>query len=236
MALVRLPYLGQVARRFGPDSSQAGRSVLELEVALKPFLASVHDKALILAITESVSTPVTQPIHPNLVLRSLGLLELRPSPGGGLDIDTHESAAFALVDHQICHIYVNDPSVVTTIASTFTSEEEGVETVAGRLLKKRLGLDHHRSGDIVLIARPGTYFASNWWLINSERPGKPRLGSGLGLDAEISPAHIQGSLGSPPPSEEYMGVAVSSLRGVLPVQSTPLAATQLVSTLMAALV
>lgn len=100
--------------------------------SLKPFLTRLRGKSLILASTESTSAPVTQPIYPNLILHSLGLLDRKPSPGGGLDIDTHESAALALVDHQICHIDVNDTSGVTTIASTFTSEEEGVDTVAGR--------------------------------------------------------------------------------------------------------
>jgi hypothetical protein len=159
LAIVRVPYLGQVARRFGPDSAQAGRAVLELQGILGPFLASLAPETTILVVTESVSTPVTEAIYPNLVLRGLGLLEFVPAPGGGLDIDPSASAAFAVADHQLAHIYVNEPSVSATIASAFMGpDEDGVASVTSGPRRSRLGLDHPRCGDIVLVARPDHYF------------------------------------------------------------------------------
>lgn len=217
LALVRVPYLGQVSRRYGPDSPQANRSVLELERILRPFLSGLAPEVTVIAVTESVSTPVTEPVYPNLTLRELGLLEFQPAAGGGIEVDTRTSAAFALADHQICHVYLNDPGVAASVASAFSdSEQEGIASVLGGAQRRRLGLDHPRAGDLVLVARPEHWFASNWWTRSDERPAHPEAGTGLALDARIRPEHVCGSFGAPPPSPDYHGVIVSSRPGVLP--------------------
>jgi predicted AlkP superfamily pyrophosphatase or phosphodiesterase len=233
LAIVRVPYLGQVARRFGPDSAQAGRAVLELQGVLGPFLKGLDPSTTLLVVTESVSTPVTEAIYPNLILRGLGLLELEPAPGGGLDVDTSASAAFALADHQLAHIYVNDPAAAATIASTFTGpEEDGVASVTSGPRRARLGLNHPRCGDIILVARPDHYFASDWWMVRSERPAQPRRGSGLAIDARIDPSHILGSLGAPAPSPEYLGVIISSRKELLPSHDRTVEPTEIESLLL----
>ena len=57
-------------------------------------------------------------------------------------IDLAASAAFALADHQICHIYLNDPSQAATVASAFAgSHADGVATVAPGTCRATLGLD-----------------------------------------------------------------------------------------------
>ena len=52
---------------------------------------------------------VSSPIHLNRVLRERGLLAVREELGHEV-IDPGASAAFAVADHQVAHVYVNDPS------------------------------------------------------------------------------------------------------------------------------
>jgi hypothetical protein len=209
LAIVRVPYLGQVARRFGPDGREAGRAILALETVLSPFFKSLPRETLVLAATESVSTPVSGPIYPNRVLRALGLLSLRPDPGGGLDVDLSRSDAFALADHQIAHIYLNDPSHAATVASAFAGlHDEGVATVAPRTRQAELGMDHPRSGDIVLVADPDRFFAPDWWTNAAERP-RGDVASRLASSSDIDPARVCGSLGAPAPNHSYLGVLVT---------------------------
>jgi hypothetical protein len=214
LAVVRVPYLGQVARRFGPDGREAGRAIRELESILAPFLAALDRETLTIAVTESVTTPVSGPVYPNRVLRGLGLLALTPAKGGGLDIDLPQSAAFALADYQVCHIYLNDPDQAATIASTFAgAHNDGVATVASGTARARLGLDHPRAGDVVLVACPDRWFAPDWWLTPDEAPKSPGPGSGLmssATEIPLDPAHVKGSLGAPPPNADYLGVIVAS--------------------------
>jgi predicted AlkP superfamily pyrophosphatase or phosphodiesterase len=214
LALVRIPYLGQVARRHGPDGREASRSVVELEGLLKPFLASLPKDVLVVAVTESVSTPVTAPVYPNRVLRELGLLELRPAPGGGLDVDLEASAAFAVADHQLGHVVLNDPGVAATVAAAFSGPDgEGVATVASGRRRIALGLGHAHAGDIVLVAEPDHWFAPHWWETPAERP--TTIPSGLATAASRDPAQVRGSLGAPAPNPSYHGVLVASQPGVL---------------------
>lgn len=212
LAIVRIPYLGQVARRYGPDGREAGRSVRELETCLAPFLANLAPGTEVVAATESVTTPVTGPIRPNLVLRELGLLATTPSPAGGLDVDIERSAAFALVDHQLCHIYLNDPAQAAAIAAAFAGDDsDGIARVVAHNQRSIIGLDHPRSGDVILVASPDHWFAPDWWAHAKERPAKDasRLiratPSGL-----LDPKQVHGSLGAPPPGRDYLGVLVCS--------------------------
>jgi predicted AlkP superfamily pyrophosphatase or phosphodiesterase len=214
LAIVRVPYLGQVARRYGPDGREANRSIRELESALGPFLDALPDGTLVVAATESVTSPVSGPLEPNRVLRGLGLLALNDAPGGGFDLDVERSAAFALADHQLCHIYVNDPSQTAAIASAFSGEHaDGIAMVAPAGHRARLGLDHPRSGDVVLVACPDRWFCGDWWQGRSEAPDASRCASGLSASrpgVPIDTAHVNGSLGAPASDPSYFGVVLAS--------------------------
>lgn len=214
LAIVRVPYLGQVARRFGPDGREANRAILELEAALDPFHASLPAGTLAIAATESVTTPVSGAILPNRILREMGLLALSDAAGGGFDIDLDRSAAFALSDHQLCQIYLNDPSQAAAIASTFAGEHgDGIAVVAPGGQKARLGLDHPRSGDVVLVACPDRWFCCDWWEHPEEKPQTVRCSTGLSPHAPNVPidlAHVKGSMGAPCPDPSYFGVVVAS--------------------------
>ncbi len=226
LAIVRVPYIGQVARRYGPDGRVANRAILDLEPALASFLAALPPEVVILAATESVSTPVTEPLHPNRVLRDLGLLTLTPVPSGGQDIDLERSAAFALADHQIAHIYLNDPSQAAVVASTFSdAASEGVDVVACGDRRARLGIDHPRAGDVVLVSSPDHWFAPDWWTTDAERPDCPGLA--LCPHGPRDPSRVLGSLGAPPPNTDYLGVLVASRPDLLS-EEQPLAALDLV--------
>jgi predicted AlkP superfamily pyrophosphatase or phosphodiesterase len=219
LAVIRVPYLGQIARRFGPDGREASRAVRELEAALGPFLASLPRETLVLAVTESVITPVEQPVFPNRILLGLGLLALQQAPGGGLDVDLDRSAAFALADHQLCHIYLNDPAQAATVAAAFAgSHGEGVATVASGPQRATLGLDHPHAGDVILVACPDSWFAPDWWTNAGDAPRTSEGTSGLAhatTTGLIDSTHIQGSLGAPPPNADYHGILVASQAGVL---------------------
>ncbi|MFO0959173.1 MAG: alkaline phosphatase family protein [Isosphaeraceae bacterium] len=213
LAIVRIPYLGQIARRYGPDGREAGRSVRALDPVLAPLLDKIPASYDILAATESIVTPVGTVVRPNQVLRRLGLLALGKNEQGELEINLGASAAFGVTDHQICHIYLNDPSQAGLIAAAFAGDEyDGIAgVVTGRRQKLLLGFDHPRAGDVILVANPDAWFAPDWWTTKGERPQHDA--SGLVRSNPLGPldeAQVAGSLGGPSPGPDYGGVLVST--------------------------
>jgi predicted AlkP superfamily pyrophosphatase or phosphodiesterase len=210
LSIVRVPYLGQVARRFGPDGREAGKAVRELDGVLKSFLDAMPRDCLVIAVTESVSTPVEGPVYPNRILRELGLLALNGLPDGGVNVDTKLSAAFALADRQICQIYLNDAGQAATVAAAFSgAHAEGIATVASGPRRAALGLDHPRAGDVVLVASPNRWFHPAWWKTPDEQPSR-ESGLRTRLGPDLDPSHVRGSLGAVAPNADYLGVLIAS--------------------------
>ena len=76
-------------------------------------------------------------------------------------LDYEFSNAFAMVDHQIAHIYVKDG-----FADLVKQVLEDVTGVDRRLYgeeKKLLKIDHERSGDIIAISDKDKWFSYYWW-------------------------------------------------------------------------
>jgi hypothetical protein len=231
LAILRVPYLGQIARRYGPDGREAGRAVRELEPILAPLLAGLAPGTAVLAATESIVTPVAEPARPNLVLREMGMLHLQRTTDGGLTLDLDQSQAFALTDHQICHIYLNNPHQAAPIAAAFAGEHgDGVARVLTQGQRAKFGLDHPRSGDLILLADPDAWFAPDWWTRPAEEPRRDP--SGLirpALLGPLDPSQVQGSQGAPIPGPEYLGVLATS-EPIAP--ERPILATELASLIL----
>ena len=67
-------------------------------------------------------------MHINRVLREHGLIAVRDELGREL-LDAGASAAFAVADHQVAHVYVNDPPRLTSRARASSRRLPGVERV-----------------------------------------------------------------------------------------------------------
>src|SRR5206468_221449 len=107
-------------------------------------------------------------IHVNRVLRSHDLLAVREELGREL-LDAGASTAFAVADHQIAHVYVNDPSKAHEVREVL-EQTPGIEQVLDEAGKERFHLNHSRSGDLIAIARPEAWFTYYYWLDDRRAP------------------------------------------------------------------
>src|SRR5437762_1425592 len=67
--------------------------------------------ARVVVLSEYGITAVSRPVHLNRVLREAGLLAVREEMGREI-LDAGASAAFAVADHQLAHVYVKEPGRV----------------------------------------------------------------------------------------------------------------------------
>jgi predicted AlkP superfamily pyrophosphatase or phosphodiesterase len=164
-----LPALDYDLQRYGPRDPRSDGAV----AAVVRELAQVTDAAArhgyeCLVFGDYAIGPVNRAVFPNQVLREAGLFITR-EVGGRLYPDLNASPAFALVDHEIAHVHVQSPSMLSAVERTLRAMS-GVGDVLDRPAQKAAGIDHPNGGDLVLVALPGFWFAYPWWTAGREAP------------------------------------------------------------------
>ena len=176
---IYIPHLDYAAQKFGPNSDEASGALVELDAELARFASGVTasaigKKTVYLVAGEYALTDVNGVVYPNRLLREAGLLEVRrESDGERMDLAT--SPAFAMVDHQLAHVFVNQSHAmdISRIADLFRSTP-GIAGVHEGDQRGEIDLAHDRAGDIILIAEPSHWFAYYWWLDDEAAPSFAR--------------------------------------------------------------
>ncbi|KID12133.1 phosphodiesterase, partial [Rhodobacteraceae bacterium PD-2] len=106
LQLVYLPHLDYSLQRLGPDHPSIVDEVraIDREVGRLLAFAKVQGAAVML-LSEYGIEAVEQSVSINRVLRTEGWLQVRQSLSWEL-LDPGASAAFAVADHQVAHVYV----------------------------------------------------------------------------------------------------------------------------------
>jgi predicted AlkP superfamily pyrophosphatase or phosphodiesterase len=173
LTLVYLPHLDYDPQRFGPAGCDLAKLVKELDDACAPLLDAAREAgAKAWVVSEYGHVQVSRPVYLNRVLREAGLLEVRDGPFGEI-LETFQSRAFAVCDHQLAHVYVNDPADRPRVREVLA----GVKGV-GRVLdgdeRGDVQLRHERSGELVVLSEPEAWFAYPFWLDDRRAPDYAR--------------------------------------------------------------
>jgi predicted AlkP superfamily pyrophosphatase or phosphodiesterase len=173
LTLIYLPHLDYCLQKFGPDFSKISKELLEVDKVIEDLVTFYEKKkAKIIILSEYGIAPVSQPIHLNRILRENGLLQIRIERGLEL-LDAGASKAFAVADHQIAHIYINDASSKEQVKQILEATA-GVELVLDKQEQAAYGIDHERSGDFVVMAKEGAWFTYYFWLDDAKAPDYAR--------------------------------------------------------------
>jgi predicted AlkP superfamily pyrophosphatase or phosphodiesterase len=170
LLLAYLPLLDYDLQRYGPDHPRADAALRELETQLELLCtqARAHDYEILIFGDYAIAPASHGAVFPNRALREAGLFDMY-NIKGMLYPDFWSSRAFAMVDHEVAHVYVPDTSALTAAREVLTGLE-GVEQVLDRDAQNDWGIDHPHSGDFVLVAKEGYWFAYPWWTDRKEAP------------------------------------------------------------------
>lgn len=172
LALAYLPHLDYNLQRLGPDTShpRVQQDLRELDAACGTLIdAAAASGRQVIVVSEYGITPVSDAVHINRALREAGLVAVRPEEHGREILDAGASAAFAVADHQVAHVYVNDRSRLHAVRALL-EKLDGVERVLDDAGKLAHGLDHERSGELVAISRADRWFSYYYWLDDARAP------------------------------------------------------------------
>ena len=168
LTLVYLPHLDYSFQRLGPRDPAVATDLREVDAVCGRLIEYFESRgARVIVLSEYGLADVSRPVHLNRVLREHGLLAVREELGGEL-LDAGASAAFAVADHQIAHVYVNDASKTATVRALL-EKTPGVERVLDRTQQIPYRIAHDRSGDFVVIAESGAWFTYYYWLDDDSR-------------------------------------------------------------------
>ena len=173
LTLIYLPHLDYCLQRFGPVHDAIAQDLQELDEVCGDLINYYGTRgARIIIVSEYGITAVERPVHLNRELRKHGLITVRQELGREL-LDAGASIAFAVADHQLAHVYVNDPAYIHKVR-TLLEETAGVAQVLDEKDKLEFSLDHARTGDLVAIAEPDAWFTYYYWLDDRLAPDYAR--------------------------------------------------------------
>ncbi len=169
LTLVYLPHLDYGLQRFGPDLTRVAQDLRDVDAVTGDLIDFYEARgAQVTLVSEYGIDFVSKPVHLNRVLREHGLLSIREELGlEGLNFGMSE--AFAVADHQLAHVYVNNPEKLNLVRALLEATP-GVGEVLDREGQKKYGLDHPRAGDLVVLSEPDAWFTYYYWLDDAKAP------------------------------------------------------------------
>jgi predicted AlkP superfamily pyrophosphatase or phosphodiesterase len=188
--LIYLPHLDYNLQRLGPyERGSAGpaqaaaaevfaarRSHPSIHPDLRAIDSIVGDlidyfrgrEVQVVLLSEYGLSNVEEPIHLNRVFRQERWLTVKDELGLEI-LDCGASRVFAVADHQIAHIYLNDRSLENRVRS-LVEAIPGVASVLGAPEKAAAAIDHARAGDLIAVAKEEAWFTYYYWLEDRRAP------------------------------------------------------------------
>ena len=173
---VYVPHLDYTGLRTGPDREAFDRALETVDGLVGAFLDDLRvddrwGETVVNVVSEYGFHGVDRPVFPNRALRVEGLLSTHDEGGTG-NVDFAASDAFAMVDHQVAHVYVEEGT--TGAARQALADLDGIDRILTGDERAEYGLDHPDAGDLVLVAEPDAWFQYYWWTDQDDAPDYAR--------------------------------------------------------------
>jgi predicted AlkP superfamily pyrophosphatase or phosphodiesterase len=169
LTLVYVPHLDYDLQRFGPGARETEEAARQMDEVVGDLIKSYESSGVrVILLSEYGLHDVSVPIHINRRLRSRNLIAVRTEMGREL-LDAGASAAFAVADHQVAHVYVNDERRLHEVRELLESTP-GIAAILDASGKRTYHIDHNRSGELIAIAEPNAWFTYYYWLDDRHAP------------------------------------------------------------------
>ncbi|HEX7859140.1 MAG TPA: nucleotide pyrophosphatase/phosphodiesterase family protein [Verrucomicrobiae bacterium] len=169
LSLIYLPHLDYNLQRLGPAHPEVQNDYARIDDIVGDLIRYFESRAIqVIVLSEYGISPVSRPVHLNRIFRENGWITIKEELGLEL-LDAGASRVFAVADHQVAHVYVNDLSLLNQVRAVL-EKTEGVDEVLDLNKKREMGIDHARAGDLVAISEPDAWFTYYYWLDDDRAP------------------------------------------------------------------
>ncbi len=162
LSLVYLPHLDYSLQKLGPNDPGIPAELTAIDRVTTDLIKFYESRGVrVLVLSEYGISPVTRPIHLNRLFRAKGWLQLKNELGRET-LECGQSRAFAVADHQVAHVYVNDRSILGEVR-TLLETTPGIEEVRVPAESWGPGKGTERAGDFIAVAAPDAWFTYYFW-------------------------------------------------------------------------
>lgn len=167
--LVYLPHLDYCLQKFGPESSEIAPELRAIDEVVGDLITFFQQKGVeVVLLSEYGISQVNRAVHLNREFRKMGWVQIKDELGLET-LDAGGSRVFAVADHQVAHVYVNDPSIRDDVRDLL-SGLDGVEEVREAEEIYPAGVARERAGDMIAVAEADAWFTYYYWLDDALAP------------------------------------------------------------------
>ncbi len=161
LSLVYLPHLDYCLQKDGPAAPNIPSEVRAIDRVVTDLISYYESRSIrVMLLSEYGISPVDKPIHLNRLFREKGWLSIKDELGRET-LDSGGCKAFAVADHQIAHVYVNDPAILPEVRALLECTG-GIDEIRPQ--------NHPRAGDLIAIAKPNAWFTYYYWTDDAKAP------------------------------------------------------------------
>lgn len=173
LSLVYLPHLDYPLQKDGPHAPNLPADLAAIDRVAGDLIDFFESRGVTVALlSEYGISPVSRPVHLNRLFRQQGWLSLKDELGRET-LDAGGCKVFAVADHQVAHVYLNDRSLLRRVRSLL-EETPGIDEVRTAGEMWRDGIGTRRAGDLVAIAAPDAWFTYYFWENDAVAPDYAR--------------------------------------------------------------
>ena len=169
LTTIYLPHLDYNLQRLGPNDPAIGADLNMIDEIVRDLVEFYEARDVQpVILSEYGITETNRAIHLNRHFREQGWLTIKEELGLEL-LDAGASKVFAVADHQVAHLYVNDPAILNDVKQ-FVASIEGVDSVLDGEAKSERGIDHERAGDLIAVSTEDSWFTYYYWQDDAKAP------------------------------------------------------------------
>jgi predicted AlkP superfamily pyrophosphatase or phosphodiesterase len=152
-----------------PANPKIHRDLREMDAIVGDLIDYFSKRSVqVVLLSEYGITNVDTPVHLNRIFREHGWLTVKDELGLEI-LDAGASRVFAVADHQVAHIYLNDRSLEKSVRDVL-EKTAGVGEVFGEAEKAAACIAHSRAGDLMVVAQENAWFTYYYWLDDALAP------------------------------------------------------------------
>ncbi len=165
LSLVYLPHLDYPLQKVGPDHSSIPSEVAAIDAVVADLVRYYESRNVkVMIVSEYGISAVSKPIHLNRLFREMGWITIKDELGLET-LDCGASKVFAVADHQVAHVYVNEPALIGEVRDLLENTD-GIDEVRT--------MNHERAGDLIAISKQDAWFTYYFWNDDAKAPDYAR--------------------------------------------------------------